>query len=134
VTLLKPPSCLFRIKSTCWTWFASMSAAATLYTYARQVRWVESNPLVDVPRAKVVLGSPEILTVEQAARLLENADATTLPFHAFGLFGGLRAGELQRLLWEQVDFEHDLIEVTAKSSKTASRRSVTIQPNLRKWL
>ena len=55
-------------------------------------------------------------------------------FHAFGLFGGLRAGELQRLLWEQVDFEHDLIEVTAKSSKTASRRSVTIQPNLRKWL
>src|SRR5262249_33815801 len=36
--------------------------------------------------------------------------------------------------WGEIDFETNLIEVTAANSKTAMRRFVTMQPNLREWL
>ena len=84
--------------------------------------------------AKVVSGEPGILTPEQVARLLESASEETLPYWAIGAFAGLRSAEIERLQWEQVDFEDGLIEVTAKSSKTASRRLVKIEPNLHRWL
>ena len=57
-----------------------------------------------------------------------------LPFWAIGAFAGLRRAEIERLTWSEVDFDADVIEVKASKSKTASRRLVTIQPNLREWL
>jgi integrase len=65
---------------------------------------------------------------------LECAEADTLPFWAIGAFAGLRRSEIERLDWAQVDLESNLIEVKARHSKTATRRLVTIQPNLRAWL
>src|SRR5262249_46201236 len=85
-------------------------------------------------KAKVVPGRPGILTVEQANALLVNAPADILPYFAVGLFGGLRRAEIERLDWSEVDFESGLIEVKAEKSKTAQRRFVTMQPNLREWL
>src|SRR5262249_31650863 len=85
-------------------------------------------------KAKVVGGRPGILTVEEAARLLEAATPEILPFIAVGLFAGLRRAEIERLDWSEIDFESGLIEVTAAKAKTAMRRFVTIQPNLREWL
>jgi len=57
-----------------------------------------------------------------------------LPYVAIGAFAGLRRAELERLDWSEIDFESGLIEVTARNSKTAQRRFVTMQPNLREWL
>ena len=50
------------------------------------------------------------------------------------MFAGLRRAEIQRLDWSEVDFESNLIEVKAEKSKTATRRHVKIEPNLREWL
>jgi integrase len=106
----------------------------TLFEYARQRGWVETNPLKDVARAKVIEGSPGILSVDQTARLLERAGTDTLPYWALGVFCGLRSAELERLDWRDVRFDEGLVEVPALKSKTASRRFVTIQPNLAQWL
>jgi len=57
-----------------------------------------------------------------------------VPYVAFGAFAGLRRSELERLDWAEVDFESNLIEVTAKNAKSARRRFVKIQPKLAKWL
>jgi integrase len=57
-----------------------------------------------------------------------------LPFWAIGAFAGLRRAEIERLSWSEIDFDQGVIEVKASKSKTASRRLVTIQPNLREWL
>jgi integrase len=107
---------------------------SVLFNFARQNRWVEINPMPDVPLAKVVSGEPGILTPEQIGRLLESASEETLPYWAIGAFCGLRSAELERLQWEQVSFEDGLIEVTAKTSKTAARRHVKIEENLHQWL
>jgi integrase len=106
----------------------------TFFEFARQRGWVEANPLKDVLRAKVSAGAIGILSVEQSARLLESASEETLPYLAIGLFCGLRSAELERLEWKDIHFEENLVEVPSLKSKTASRRFVTIRPNLSAWL
>jgi integrase len=50
------------------------------------------------------------------------------------LFAGLRASEVQKLDWSEVDFESGLIRVPAAKSKTAQRRQVPIAENLAAWI
>jgi len=96
--------------------------------------YATDNPAAKTAKAKVVDSPPGILTVQQTARLLEAAPPELLPYVAIGAFAGLRRAELERLDWSDVHFDADLIEVTAQKSKTARRRFVKIQPNLRAWL
>jgi integrase len=107
---------------------------SAFFAFARQRGWVSVNPLADVPKAKETTKAPGILKPSQLARLLESASQETLPYWALGAFAGLRSAEIQRLEWQHIKWEERLIEVSARSSKTASRRLVTIQPNLLAWL
>jgi integrase len=104
------------------------------FNYAVQRGYATGNPAEKTAKAKERSGDIGILTVTQTARLLENATPGILPYIAVGLFAGLRRAELERLDWNEIDFETELIEVTAQNSKTAQRRFVTMQPNLREWL
>jgi integrase len=107
---------------------------AVLFNFAKRRGYVTENPIADVERAKERETEIEILSVSQVARLLESASSDMLPFWAIGAFAGLRRAEIERLTWSEIDFDADVIEVKASKSKTASRRLVTIQPNLRAWL
>jgi integrase len=104
------------------------------FNFAVRHGYAPTNPVEGAAKAKVVGGRPGILTVEQASTLLVNAPSGVLPYFAIGLFAGLRRAELERLDWSEIDFESALIEVKAEKSKTAMRRFVTLQPNLREWL
>jgi integrase len=107
----------------------------TLLEYCRTRGWLRVNPLKDVPRAKVAQDTAiGILKVEEVARLLENADPSTLPYWLFSIFAGLRNAELQRLEWKDVHWDSNLVEVPALKSKTAARRFVALRPNLLQWL
>jgi integrase len=107
---------------------------AALYAFARRSGYVKDNPISDVEKAKERAGEIEILTVAQTARLLESASEETLPYWAIGAFAGLRAAEISRLDWSEVDFERGFIELKASKAKTASRRHVHIEANLAEWL
>ncbi len=110
------------------------SRLATLFGFAKRRGYAPENPVLNVERAKERDGEVEILTVDQLVRLLDVASNDTLPFFAIGAFAGLRTAEIERLEWNEIDFASGLIEVKASKSKTASRRLVTIQPNLKSWL
>jgi integrase len=58
----------------------------------------------------------------------------TIPYWTIGAFAGLRAAEIERLEWADVNLGRRWIKVRAKHAKSASRRLVDIQPNLFKWL
>jgi integrase len=104
------------------------------FNFAMRNGYSASNPALGAAKAKVIGDAPGILTVSETARLLEAASRDVLPYIAIGAFAGLRRAELERLDWKRIDFESGLIEVTARSSKTAQRRLVAMQPNLREWL
>jgi integrase len=107
---------------------------AVLFSFAKRRGYVTENPVADVERAKERETEIAILSVGELARLLECARSDMLPFWAIGAFAGLRRAEIERLTWTEVDFDAGVIEVKASKSKTATRRLVTIQPNLRAWL
>src|SRR5262249_23473969 len=104
------------------------------FNFAVRRGYAIDNPALKTDKAKECAGDIGILTVGQAARLLESSTPEVLPYIAIGLFAGLRRTEIQRLDWSEIDFESNLIEVKAEKSKTAQRRFVTMQPNLREWL
>jgi integrase len=110
------------------------SRLTTLFSFAKRQGYTSHNPIMEVDRAKERGGEIGILSVADAARLMDVASPETLPYWAIGAFAGLRSAEIERLDWGELDLESGLIEVKASKAKTASRRLVQIQPNLRRWL
>jgi integrase len=107
------------------------------FNFAVERGYCVGNPAVKSAKAKIVESVAGILTVEQTKKLLEACTGelgNMLPFVAIGAFAGLRRAEIQRLDWREVDFEADLIQVTAAKAKSARRRFVRIRPNLAAWL
>jgi integrase len=127
------------------TWLRALPVGATtrnnfrrtlvmMFNHAIALGYATSNPAAKTAKAKETDSPPGILTLQQTARLLEAASPELLPYVAIGAFAGLRRAEIERLDWSDVHFDDNLIEVTAQKSKTARRRFVKIQPNLREWL
>ncbi|MDQ3253838.1 MAG: site-specific integrase, partial [Acidobacteriota bacterium] len=104
------------------------------FNFAKGRGYCLTNPADTTAKAKIVDTPVRILTVKETTRLLNAATEATLPYFAIGAFAGLRSAELARLDWSEVDFDSELIEVTAVKSKTARRRFVKMQPNLIPWL
>jgi integrase len=108
-----------------------------LFSYAERRGMIDSNPILRTARPKLMDLPPEIFAVDQLAALL-NAAATraldVVPMLAIGAFAGLREAEIKRLDWSEVDQKRGHIEVKSSKAKSARRRIVEIQPNLREWL
>jgi integrase len=104
------------------------------FTFCVGRNYAPSNPLAGVARIKVTRGEAGILRVGEATRLLAACPEDILPAVVIGLFGGLRAAEVARLDWQEVDLERRHIEVKAAKAKTAQRRLVAISDNLVAWL
>ena len=108
-----------------------------LYGQAKKWGLVKDNPVTDVDilkGRKVKHKEPGVLSVAEAAKLLETAPEAILPVIAIGLFAGLRQSEISLLRWEDICWEKRLIDCSAKITKTASRRLVEISDNLLEWL
>jgi integrase len=104
------------------------------FNFALKRGYVVVNPVQATAKAKAVSGPPGILTVAQTVALLNACESDTLPFVAISLFAGLRAAEMEKLDWSEVDLEGAHIEVTASKAKTARRRLIPISENLAKWI
>jgi integrase len=108
-----------------------------LFSHAVQRRMIDSSPIKFTAKPKLVDKPPEIFSVSELTELLNAAaarEAEVLPMLAIGAFAGLRDAEIRRLHWKEIDLARGFVEVTAAKSKTARRRLVPIQPNLREWL
>ena len=105
-----------------------------LFNFALVSNFVRENPVTKTSRPKVVAKEPGILTPAQLSALLEAAPAILRPALAIGAFAGLRPAEIHRLTWDAINLEERFVSVSAKTSKTASRRLVSISDNLLSWL
>jgi integrase len=109
----------------------------TLFSFARSRGYLpkgQPTEAHDVRRAKDRGGKIGILTPKQLATLIGDAPPDIGLYFAFAAFTGMRASEILRLSWDDVNFERGHITVAADKSKTATRRLVPIQPNLAEWL
>ncbi len=105
----------------------------TLFSFCCGRKYCAENPVATKETlAKERRKEVEVLTVEQARKLLAKSSREMLPYWAIGLFAGLRPSEIRNLQWSDVDFEDALI--TVRSTKTDRKRYVKMQPNLIEWL
>jgi integrase len=111
-------------------------AIGTLFYFAESRGYLpKGSAQVDsVAVAKEDESEIEIFRPSELMAVLESAEAALVPFIAIGAFAGLRHAEIQRLDWSEVWFDDGFIEVKASKAKTASRRLVPIQENLKRWL
>jgi integrase len=106
-------------------------ALAVMFAYAVKRKYATQNPFKEI--SKPTGGTkPEVLTVEQTARLLEVASPEMLPYIAIGAFAGLRASEIERLDWRDINFDEN--EIAVNSESKSGERHVDMLPNLREWL
>jgi integrase len=92
------------------------------------------NPFNGMVRYKEDKSPVTIFTPEQMKSVLTAIPKSLIPFVALGAFAGLRAAELQRLDWSEIDLARGYVTVAASKAKTRKRRLVPISDNLRLWL
>jgi integrase len=108
-----------------------------LFSYATRRRMLDVNPILHTARPKLPDNPPEIFAVDELAALLNAASTCApdvVPMLAIGAFSGLRDAEIKRLDWSEVDQKRGHIEVKSHKAKSARRRIIEMQPNLRDWL
>jgi integrase len=108
-----------------------------LFSYAERRRMLDSNPILHTARPKLPDNPPEIFAVDELAALLNAASKRApemVPMLAIAAFAGIRDAEVKRLDWSEIDQKRGHIEVKASKAKSARRRIVEMQPNLREWL
>jgi integrase len=93
-----------------------------------------SNPFIGMVRYKEAKSPVAIFKPEELRTILASVPKTLIPFISLGEFAGLRAAELQRLDWSEIDLNRCYITVAASKAKTRRRRLVPISDNLRLWL
>jgi integrase len=108
----------------------------TFFSFAQKQRWLskEADLLTGIEKRKEKPTPVEIYTPDELARLFDHATNELSPCLALAAFAGLRAEEVLRLEWSDVDRRPGFIEVSAHKAKTAMRRLVPIADNLSKWL
>ena len=106
----------------------------TLFSFCEKRGYCQKNEATKTELARDVDKPASILTPAQAGNLLGKCGDDLIPYVAISLFAGLRAAELQKLDWKEIDLDGGHIEVTAAKSKTSRRRLVPIADNLRAWL
>ena len=109
-------------------------ALSVLFSYALVRGYCVENPVAKIAKGRVIDKPVAVLTPEQTQNLLNHASNELIPLISIGAFAGLRTAELARLDWQEIHLDRGFIEVSAAKSKTATRRLVTILPNLNLWL
>jgi integrase len=113
-----------------------LRAVRTFLTFAQNHGWLskEIDLLARVEKRSETRAPVEIFTPSQLTALLKNASREIAPCFALAAFAGLRAEEILRLDWADVEWRPGFIEVAAHKAKTATRRIVPISENLARWL
>jgi hypothetical protein len=94
-----------------------------------------------IKKVKIILDEPEFFTTEEMRRLLSVASMLVggdeeflIPVLVLGGFVGMRASEICRVRWEDIDLAHKAIRLGPRVTKTGRRRIAIIPDNAVAWL
>lgn len=107
---------------------------SVFFAWGAKRGYCKANPVTETEQAKEVSERVEIFEPGELRVILNAAPADLLPFLAIGAFAGLRAEEIRRLRWEDVDFLKKRIDVRASVAKSAATRYVPMREALLDWL
>jgi site-specific recombinase XerC len=109
----------------------------TLFSFAVRRGHRRDNPCDRIERITIDHQAPEIMTPEDAAKLMAAVRAECprgLAWFALALFAGIRPEECDKLIWSAVDLARGIVQVDAAAAKVRQRRIVSLQPAAIAWL
>jgi len=123
-------------------WFAGRSESVTtqasnagrlsaLFAFCARRGWIDRNPCEMLERPRIERKPPQILTPEQAHKILDAARRKRphmLTFFTLSMLAGIRPDELARITWSSVDAVRGIVTVDAEASKVRRRRLVRLEP------
>jgi len=109
------------------------------FAWALKKKFIDTNPAQGIECAELEEAEPEILTIDECRRLLAATqafdDGVMMPYTILGLFCGIRPEkELERLTWDCISIEEEIITLRGAAAKVRSRRIVEIPPNALAWI
>lgn len=110
---------------------------SALFSFAVRRGYIKSNPVDRIERVRLEYKPPQILSPEDADKLLDMTlrfAPTMLGHIVIGLFAGVRPAELDRLTFADVDLERAIVRIDAATSKVRRRRIVELEPKALHWL
>jgi integrase/recombinase XerD len=107
---------------------------SAMWTFAVRRGYAAGNVIQLVDKTSVVRDHVPTFSVEQLTSLFVAAPPDYLPVLAIGAFAGLRPEEINKLRWEDLDFQERTIRVNASAAKTRKKRFAEISDNLLAWL
>lgn len=121
-----------------------MARLASLFAFCKRRGWVPANPVESLERVRLIQTTPQILTPEQATRIMDFTKSqmpSCLAWLTLCLFAGLRPEEPTAyplkpsgVKWENIDLANGTVRIEAESTKTTRRRMVHLTPNAVEWL
>lgn len=133
--------------ATTKTWNNYRGDLANFFEWCTGQGWIGRNPAAEIPKKRATeKGIPQILTVEQARKLmayLEDYHNGAFARHfSLALFAGIRPsprGELGKLHRHPdqerlIDLDRGVVHIPPDVSKTDQKRQIKIRDNLRAWL
>jgi integrase len=113
-----------------------LNTLRTFFAYAQHHDWLskEVDLLSRVEKRSEKRAPVVIFTPSELAALLKNASAPIAQCIALAAFAGLRAEEILRLDWADIERRPGFVEIASHKAKTATRRLVPISENLSRWL
>jgi integrase len=114
-----------------------LSLVRSMMNYALQNDWILTNPFSKVKGLIVSSAETErdrVLSFEEEARMLAvcvERRAHLRPILLCALDTGMRAGEMFKLIWKDVDFTSNQIHIVQTNTKTEESRTVGMTPRLK---
>jgi integrase len=109
----------------------------TFLKWAKQRKYIMENPLAEAKFERPRLEPRGGPTQAEVEKILKTAREPRLTQYAVLAFTGMRSGELQRLLVEDVDLKGNWIQIVSREgaeTKSGYSRKVPIHPKLKPYL
>ena len=94
-----------------------LTALKHVFNKAIQWGYQKENPVTQVKKMKVIQRKFRFLSLDEIDLVLGNCSDSIYPILLTAIHTGLRKAELFRLEWKDIDFEREIITVTAKGEE-----------------
>jgi integrase len=119
---------------------AALRYLRAAFNFGIRSGWLEQNPIKGLEFTRVVRDAVEIISPATVEKLLLDAlsnDVELLPFLVLSFYAGIRPdGELQKLLWDDLDLRAKEHHITIRPTVAKKRRKrwVDLSDNAIAWL
>ena len=98
---------------------------------------IQTNPIA-LEKVRVEQSIPTAYSIQDIELILNHIQngvySSLIPYVCIGLFAGLRPTETERIGWDNVHFDNDIISIEPNQTKIKRSRHAQLNPTLKLWL